>query len=83
MYERGLPATQDYAEAARWYGRGAKQANADAQARLGALYANGRGVPQHNVVAHMWLNLAGAWGKKDAAVLRERTEKMMSPEQIV
>ena len=31
---------------------------AEAQLDLGFMYANGRGVPQDDVTAHMWFNLA-------------------------
>ena len=36
----------------------AAQRGAGAQCRLGMMYADGRGVPQDDVTAHMWFNLA-------------------------
>ena len=45
-----------------------------AQFNLGLLYANGRGVEQDNVQAHLWLNLAAA-GSEPAA---RRTRGLLS-----
>ena len=42
----------------------AEQGNASAQAGLGLMYASGMGVPEDLVLAHMWLNLAAARGKR-------------------
>ena len=38
----------------------AEQGDADAQFNLGVMYANGEGVSQDYVEAHMWYNLAAA-----------------------
>jgi TPR repeat protein len=43
----------------------AKKGFAKAQYNLGVMYANGRGVPQNNVYALMWVNLAAANGRED------------------
>ncbi len=51
---------QDYADAVKWYRLAAEQGDAAAQSKLGDMYANGEGVPQVFVKAHMWLNLAAA-----------------------
>ena len=50
----------DPAEAARWFRRAADQGDAAAQQNLGVMYANGDGVPQDFVAAHMWLSVAAA-----------------------
>ena len=64
----GAPAhAQDY-EATR---RAAEQGDAQAQYELGVMYANGQGVPQDYISAHMWLNLAAASGHEDARGLRD------------
>ena len=51
---------QDYQEALKWYRMAAEQGVADAQYRLGGMYAAGVGVPQNYVQAHKWLNLAAS-----------------------
>jgi TPR repeat protein len=58
-----------------------------AQEGLGTLYAQGRGVPQDYVLAHMWFNLAAAGNifpvdGANAATARGRVAKQMTPEQI-
>ena len=58
-----------------------------AQANLGAFYANGWGVEQDDVLAHMWLNLATAVTKGRKARnrlkwLRNSIAKRLTPEQI-
>ena len=60
----------------------AEQGDAKAQYNLGVMYANGRGVPQDYVLAHMWWNLAGSNGDKDAVGNRNIVEKKMTPSQI-
>lgn len=58
-YAEGHGVPQDYAQAVKWYRRAAEQNHAQAQYNLGLLYARGEAVvPQDNVRAHMWFNLA-------------------------
>jgi hypothetical protein len=52
----------DYATAARLIRPLAQQGNADAQAKLGDLYARGRGVPQSYAEAARWYRLAAVQG---------------------
>ena len=75
-------ARQDYAEALRWWRLAAEQGNAAAQYSLGAIYADGRGVPQDYVEAHMWFNLAGTHNYEDARTIRDRVAKEMTPADI-
>jgi TPR repeat protein len=49
---------------------------------LGLPYNDGKGVPQDYILAHMWLNLAGATGAKEAVMLRDSIAKKMTPAQI-
>jgi hypothetical protein len=51
---------QDFAEAARWYERLAKQGDARAQASLGLMYARGYGVPKNLETARRWWSFAAA-----------------------
>ncbi len=53
-----------------------------AQETLGANYIKGEGVAQDFVQAHMWLNLAGAQGEKQAAKNRDIVAKRMTPVDI-
>lgn len=63
MYEYGKGGiSQDDVEAGRWYRRAAEQGNDLAQYNLGDMYAQGRGVPQNDVQAYAWYNIAGAQG---------------------
>jgi peptidoglycan hydrolase-like protein with peptidoglycan-binding domain len=49
---------------------------------LGELYANGQGVNQDFVEAHMWYNLAAARDRANAAQARDALARRMTPEQI-
>ena len=67
----------------------AEQGNARAQTSLGFMYANGGGVPQDYILAHMWLNLAASrfpaseGEKRDMCVRnRDRVASLMTPYQI-
>ena len=46
------------------------------------MYAEGRGVPQDYVRAHMWFDLAAAQGEPKAATVLEMAERRMTPAQI-
>ena len=76
-YER-----QDYKTAYKLWLPLAEQGNASAQYNLGVMYDNGQGVPQDYVLAHMWWNLSGSNGFKDAVTNRNIVEKKMSKQQI-
>ena len=49
---------------------------------LGVMHAEGRGVPQDYVRAHMWFSLAAAQGEQRAVKTREMAEQRMPPAQI-
>ena len=76
----------DYAEALRLWRPLADQGDANAQYMLGIMYANGRGVPQNDVQAHMWFNLAAsrapASERDEAIKMRNVAASNMTPEQI-
>ena len=46
------------------------------------MYAEGEGVPQDNVLAYMWFNLAAAQGDEDAESGKAEIEEQMTREQI-
>ncbi len=75
-YERG-----DHNEAARWYRRAAEQGHAGGQLSLGNMYKRGQGVPQDNVQAYKWLDLAGS-RIVSAFLNRDRVAAKMTPAQI-
>lgn len=76
-WERG-----DYAAALREIRPLAEQGNAKAQVFLGVMYAEGQGVPQDYVQAHLWFNLAAAQGAGDAGKKRDLVVNLMTPVQI-
>ena len=83
-YERG-----DYAKAYRLFKPLAEQGVPAAQYNLGLMYADGLGVPQDHVLAHMWINLATSRypasekeKQEGAAKIRDLAASMMTPAQI-
>jgi len=68
------------------YSSASEQGDAAAQFGLGVIYANGQGVPQDYVRAHMWFNLAasslGGDEGKLATENREDVAQKMTPHQI-
>jgi hypothetical protein len=66
----------------KWYTKSAEQGKAKAQYNLGVKYVNGQGVPQDNVYAHMWFNLAAVDGDEDASKNRDIVAKRMTTADI-
>ena len=60
----------------------AEQGDAEAQVHLGAMYADGQGVLKDSVLAHMWLNIAGANGYEVARENRDNLERDMTRAEI-
>jgi hypothetical protein len=54
----------------------------NAKLDLGVMNADGRGVPQDYVRAHMWFSLSAAQGEQRAVKLLEMAERRMTPAQI-
>ena len=52
------------------------------QYSLGAMYANGHGVPQDNIRALKWINIAASRGDEKALRLKDAVAKRMTPAQI-
>ena len=46
------------------------------------MYANGEGVIQNNVIAHMLFNLASAQGDEDGRKNRDTLSEQMTPSEI-
>ncbi len=76
-YERGA-----YATALKEWRPLAEQGIARAQSNLGSMYEYGEGVPQDDVQARMWLNLAAAQGDELARIHRDRMTRQMTPVQL-
>ncbi len=66
------------------HGTGQNAINGDpyAQASLGRLYEEGRGVPQDFALAHMWFNLSAANGFNFAQTERDNLAQKMPLTQI-
>jgi len=56
IYEKGQGVKQSDQEAVKWYRKAAGQGNAEGQVFLGAMYF--KAVPQDNVRAYLWFDLA-------------------------
>ncbi len=76
-YDKG-----DYATAFEKWRPLAEQGDADAQYGLGVIYNHARGVPQDDVQARMWLNLAAAQGDEDAWKARDLLAELMTRAQL-
>ena len=66
----------------KWYRGAANQGNASAQVNLCLMYANGEGVLQDYVSAHMWFNISVAGGNTIAATQRDKVAANMTPADI-
>lgn len=82
MCHRGEGVPQDYAQAAKWFGRAAEQGLAKAQNNLGLLYARGQGVPQDYVTSYMWFTLAAPSKPDKNQANLKLLESRMTAEQI-
>ena len=76
----------DYARASEFFLPLAQRGNAAAQESLGLMYAHGRGVPRDYVRAYLWIYLALAQAKGEAADRGRKTlaglEAKMTPAEI-
>ena len=72
----------DYVKALRLFHILAERGDAVAQGSLGLMYANGEGVTQDYVLAHMWFNLAAAQGVDQANAARDVVAEHMTSEQV-
>ncbi len=83
LYQGDLIAS-DYRKAAYWFKRASELGDAEAQGHLGVLYDRGRGVPQHYVLAYMWLNIASLDGHEEDENIKKRDDiaRILTPELI-
>jgi hypothetical protein len=82
LLHKGLGVTQDDAEAARWFVKGAEQGQAEAQLLLGTLFFFGQGVPQSYVFAFAWCDIAETNGQSDASECRDAALEHLSPAEM-
>ena len=71
----------DYATALKEWRPLAEQGDAAAQYNLGVMYREGQGVPQDDVQAYLWMNLAAAQGFEQAQKVRDLMARKMTPAQ--
>ena len=76
-YERG-----DFPNAVRMFRLVSEQGNSSAQYNLGMMYMVGEGVPQDNIYAHAWFNIAASNGSDLGAGNRDKVVKEMTKDQI-
>lgn len=60
----------------------AAKGEAWAQFNLAGMYYQGKGVPEDNVMAYMWINLAAAQGAEDAKKNKGIVQESMTPVDI-
>ncbi|SVB90616.1 uncharacterized protein METZ01_LOCUS243470, partial [marine metagenome] len=72
----------DDKEALKWFQKAADQGATEAQALLGALYAEGKGVMEDNVTAYAWVNIAAVNGLANGKKFKDLIAKKMTAEQI-
>ena len=83
MYDDGVGVSEDDREAAAWYRRAAEQGLVYAQFRLGVMYDEGEGaLPEDDVLAYVWLNLAAAQGDYRAMEIRDRLRSRMTEDDV-
>ena len=67
----------------KWLRKAAERGGVTAQSYLGHMYVTGQGVPQDDVQAYAWLNLAAAQSNAlDAQAWRDRIAESMTREEI-
>ena len=74
--------TQDFIEAAHWYGMAADQGFAEAQHRIGVMFEGGLGMRQDFVLAYAYISLAADQEFDLAVSSLQRLKNKMTPEQI-
>jgi TPR repeat protein len=82
MYEDGDGVTKSDEDAFTNYMKGAEAGHPASQNKVGAKYAEGKGVTKDVNRALMWFTIAAANGFKDAAENRDKAEKLLKPAEI-
>ena len=79
MYVKGDGVAQDHKAAIKWFSLAAKQGNAQAPSRLGAMLGNGIGVAKDEIKGLMWLNIAITNGLNGATKARDFIAQNLTP----
>ena len=82
MYLLGQGIDPDYDMALEWFNKAAAQGEDIAQYQLGVMYADGKGVAQSNVQAHMWYSLSAQQGNGNARIRLDELTEQMTAEEI-
>ena len=82
MYWSGIDVLQDYEAALKWYTLAAEQGDSNAQNNLGVMFANGQGVPENFIYAHMWFSISALNGNANGRKSQEIIEKRMIAARI-
>jgi len=82
----GRASAIDRGEAVRWFRLAADQGLASAQNDLGFMYGTGAGVPQDDVQAHMWANIAASRStgedRERSVGLRDQIADELTPDDL-
>jgi len=81
-YEYGKKAKTNYTTAFSWFFKAANQGFVPAQYSVAVMYGLGQGVPQENVKAQKWFNIAAAQGVRRAVEAREAFALQLTRDQI-
>ncbi len=82
MYEDGDGVSKNEEDAFANYMKGAEAGHSGSQNKVGAKYAEGKGVAKDINRALVWFTIAAANGFKDAAENRDKAEKLLKPTEI-
>ena len=81
MIYEGKAVEQDYDKSIQWFLKSAEQGHAMAQASLGMAYARGVGIPEDQVTALKWMNIADANGLESISLYRTTLMSLMTADQ--
>ncbi len=79
---KGMGVKREHVRAADWYRRAAQRGRPEAQFFLGTWYYLGRGVPQHDRLAHVWCEIALAGGITAGLNCRDAASARMTRAEI-
>ncbi len=82
-YYLGAGVARDFATAAQWFERAARDGDADAQRNLATLYLRGWGVRQDDFLAYAWFSEAAERGNSRARAYLGVMGDALTPNQIV
>jgi len=82
IYENGIDAPKDSAEAAKWFRVGAEALQPIALLHLGEMYWKGTGVKQDRIMAYQFVFLAASTNLTQAAKDKDEFEKSLTTKEI-